>query len=866
MPDRPHLALGNPVTIAQRSSAPGGPPRGLHLPSGSRQRARLGPRFEAIRLELESQRLALQATAAGIAPELVLVLEVVGSIEHFERAVRRIEGLEWLSEWQDEGIPPDEDFYLEDDHTRPLGGTAFLVLTNQSALEELLRLWRRHQRSREDRFERGLGRFKELFNLLRDVRIWGPLDRLRETGAIADWNVRLQASQPEVRAEIELWFRGTPEARAAAAGRVRSLVATAGGTVSSECQIPEIRYHALLASIPAAEARRIAASQDTELVSCSDVMFLRAMGQCAVNTSSDSERMDLSSRVQADGDALGAPTVALFDGLPMEQHDVLKNRLVIDDPDGWASRYPVAHRSHGTAMASCILHGDLGAVEPALTRKLYIRPILFPAPVAFDGEVREHVPEDQLPLDLFYRAVRRLFEGEGEVPAVAPTVRVISLSVCDAVRILDRTMSPWGRLIDLLAWKYKVLFVLSAGNHGDDLELATPRTGFDFAGMPDADLQRLALGALKEQRWKRRLLSPAEAMNALTIGALQSDASSVVPAGTRLRDPMANPALPSPISANGLGYGKCIKPDVLFPGGRVFYRERPGTAHEHATLVGARHPRGPGVRTACPGRVQGDTAETTHGCGTSYGAALASRTAARVYDALSAESLLIDGSEAVQLKTLIAHGASWGQAYSLIGEATGDSRDVTRVAGYGGVEEARCLASTDKRVTLLWAGSIGFEEAHKHAVPLPNALAGVRAWRRLIVTLGWLSPINPAHQSHRQAALWFDSINADRNQLLAERLGPEQHHYAVRRGTLQHEVLEGVRAAAFRADDQLEIQVNSRKVDSEPRAADRATRIPYALAVTLEVAEEGLIAIYNEIATRLQARVRVGAERRVPLT
>src|SRR4051812_33244338 len=97
MPDRPHVLLGEPTRLDTRSSAPGGPPPRLHFPSATRQTARLRSRFDAVARALESQRLAVQTTVAGIAPELVLVLEVAGSIDHFERAVRRIEGLEWLS-------------------------------------------------------------------------------------------------------------------------------------------------------------------------------------------------------------------------------------------------------------------------------------------------------------------------------------------------------------------------------------------------------------------------------------------------------------------------------------------------------------------------------------------------------------------------------------------------------------------------------------------------------------------------------------------------------------------------------------------------------------------------------------------------
>jgi hypothetical protein len=42
---------------------------------------------------------------------------------------------------------------------------------------------------------------------------------------------------------------------------------------------------------------------------------------------------------------------ALMDGLPMENHPQLLGRLLVDDPDGWASTYPVIDRKHGTGIA-----------------------------------------------------------------------------------------------------------------------------------------------------------------------------------------------------------------------------------------------------------------------------------------------------------------------------------------------------------------------------------------------------------------------------------------------------------------------------------------------------------------------------------
>src|SRR5690606_28802956 len=111
---------------------------------------------------------------------------------------------------------------------------------------------------------------------------------------------------------------------------------------------------------------------------------------------------------------------------------------------------------HGTTMASLIIHGELDSQETPLRRPLYTRPIMKPNPYAF-GIRSEHIPEDILPVDLIHRAVRRIFEGDGDEGPVAPNVKVINISIGDLSRPFDRQMSPWAKLLDFLSLKYNVL-------------------------------------------------------------------------------------------------------------------------------------------------------------------------------------------------------------------------------------------------------------------------------------------------------------------------------------------------------------------------------------------------------------------------
>src|ERR1039457_3099378 len=78
---------------------------------------------------------------------------------------------------------------------------------------------------------------------------------------------------------------------------------------------------------------------------------------------------------------------------------------------------------------------------------------------------KEQVIGNRLLTDLLHRAIRRIVVGEDGRDPIAPSIRIINLSIGAESRALVRRVSPLGRLIDWLAVEYNLLFVVSAGNH-----------------------------------------------------------------------------------------------------------------------------------------------------------------------------------------------------------------------------------------------------------------------------------------------------------------------------------------------------------------------------------------------------------------
>jgi hypothetical protein len=337
-------------------------------------------------------------------------------------------------------------------------------------------------------------------------------------------------------------------------------------------------------------------------------MFFRPSGQSVMPPYG---QPDLQSPVAAPPTVMptGDPTVALLDGLPLENHARLVGRLRVDDPDGYAAAYAASEREHGTTMASIILHGDLNAPRAPLTRPLYQRPILRPDPQPWNSARDERIPYGVNPLDLTHRAVRRLFESDGETPPVAPTVRIISFSVCDRLQQFHSAVSAWGRLLDWLAVKYNVLICVSAGNHTGALELDVPRTA--FAGLSPQDREAETLKALQRDLRLRRILAPADSINAVTVGAWHRDFGAVLDLPHRLNLLPTEP-LASPVSGLGCGFRNSTKPDILLPGGRQFYSERLGNSHSKATLDIAPATVAPGILAASPSSVPGQADREKH--------------------------------------------------------------------------------------------------------------------------------------------------------------------------------------------------------------------------------------------------------------
>jgi hypothetical protein len=465
----------------------------------------------------------------------------------------------------------------------------------------------------------------------------------------------------------------------------------------------------------------------------------------------------------------------------------------------------------------------------------------------------ENVPENVLFVDQLHIAVRNLYEAVSGNPT-APSVRIINLSIGIKTRPFYNLVSPLAKLLDWLSFKYKILFIVSAGNYTDDIDFDLPFA--EFRSLPDDKKNKTIMAVLAKRANSQKIIAPAESINALTVGALFSDGSSGQRLGTGQVIPCTH-IVPNPVSAVGRGINHSIKPDLLISGGGNLLSEDMVNHNLARWRKGAcTYP--PGILSAKP---FGPTQERSVGYtfGTSDAAAILSHNALLCYDVLdeifkNEEKNLPQEYVALLLKAMLVHGCKREEVTtSVICEALGISAinrsiypdKVHRFTGYGVPNIERVMECAKNRVTLIGYDELKKDSAHVYSVPIPFDFNTSRIVRNLTITLASFTHIKPAYKKYRQSQIWFTFENG--GDLIGKRLDASDK--AVVRGTLQHERYSSEEISTWNQEDLLRIKVNCRE-DAEGLTEN----VPYALFVSFEITSKTDIDVYARVRERILLR------------
>ncbi|MFM2045124.1 MAG: hypothetical protein RLY86_3700, partial [Pseudomonadota bacterium] len=407
-------------------------------------------------LQRDDGGLSLRTDPTALAPECLLVFEAKGPVVNMARAVNGIAGLELVDE---------EEWAGEKGET----SVAYLMVPDQRALGNILSLWDRWQSGRD--LGSGNAPWRDLFKLLKDLRRWGPNDRLDTSDhsglqVIAD---RLSDDEDMAGIEIELVYSNTERA-SAFSQYVSTYIYKCGGSILSRKRIEEINYDGILALVTGRELKLILKHSQDTLATAEEIRHIRPQSQAASVTKEDA-KVEI---VDAGAAQIGLPILAMIDGATVAGHPLLADRTRVEDVFDLdtAAATPVENRQHGTAMASLIVHGDLN--DP--NRLPLPRQICTVPAMRWNG-YEEELPANRLIIDLVYQAVLHL---RGLTDA---DILIINLSLGNTRRPFHGRMSPWARLLDWLACEYGILFIVSAGNKEESFPVSayTTRTALEDA-------------------------------------------------------------------------------------------------------------------------------------------------------------------------------------------------------------------------------------------------------------------------------------------------------------------------------------------------------------------------------------------------
>lgn len=270
---------------------------------------------------------------------------------------------------------------------------------------------------------------------------------------------------------------------------------------------------------------------------------------------------------------------------------------------------------------------------------------------------------------------------------------------------------------------------------------------------------------------------------------------------------------------------------------------------------------------AAPGR-GGATNSTVFVNGTSHATALVTREASRLFDLLESDNR--DPEDAplpdpqyhpLLVRALLAHASSWDVWKDSLRNDLGLNgqdarRQLTALLGYGRLDLSRLGEAASNRAVLIAGGQIARNERHSYGFPLPPSLRAKAEWHRFTITLAFMAPTVGHLTRYRSAKVYFSTpdtalVGGDRT---------DAEHNAVRRGSLQHEIVQGTRSMSFVDGDDFPIHVEWMDDAQRLRAG---TTIRYALVVSAEAAEQTSNVIHDEVRAILRVRARERARDRI---
>ena len=523
-----------------------------------------------------------------------------------------------------------------------------------------------------------------------------------------------------------------------------------------------------------------------------------------------------------------APVLTILDSGITGEHPLLKPALVETagflNPSTDVADGP-GHPGHGTKVAGVSLYGHL---EPLTQAGQFIPEIRLGSAKIFQdsGENMTTFVENAIE-----RAVKHFVN--------VYECRLFNLSYGDANKVYDgRHLRGLAYTLDRLSRDLNVLFFVSTGNHQQH---QLPPTDQVIGRYPHYLLEDAA-----------RLLDPAPALNAVTVGGLAKFEASTQAQlhPSSIEDvPIARKDQPSPFTRSGPSINGAIKPDFVEHAGNTA-----------VTRFARLDERGLGVLTLHSGYASGSL--FTEDIGTSFAAPALANKAARLLRKNP-------GTSAHLLRALLGAHAHWPQASRDLVAPTGKSEEsakLLRLVGHGEVDESALHRSNEDCVTLIDQRAIEKDQHRFYALPIPDAFWRGRGVRTISVAMAYTPAVRTTRLDYRATKLRFWFVLADdREEVLQafqrgrqEGLSERNTNRWLSSTSRNPGTLQVSRWEFRRRPEKRQAFVVLGRQDANWNSNGQEESEPYALCARLDVraVAEAQVDLYNEVRAQLQARAQ----------
>ncbi|AOZ00889.1 serine protease [Cupriavidus sp. USMAHM13] len=457
---------------------------------------------------------------------------------------------------------------------------------------------------------------------------------------------------------------------------------------------------------------RVSAQQLTALLNYRDVRLVDLPAQFGFGI--DVFQVDVNELPAVQPVPEGAPGICVLDTGLAAAHPLLGP--AVGDTANFVERgeATVDTDGHGTRVAGLALYGSITEC---------MRDGFQPTLRLFAGKVFGNDGRDQT------RFVEKAVDEAVRYFHETYRCKVFCLAYGDRNKIYDgRHIRGLAYTLDRLSRDLDVLFVVPTGNLLDH-------------DLPDDALEDYP-GYLMQAAY--RLLDPATAVNAITVGGLaefeQDHDAQRYP--ERLEtSPLARRNQPSPFTRVGPSIAGAIKPEFVAYGGNM--------AHHH--LRRRRTTQRLGVISTSSRFAEGRLFDDAPG--TSFAAPQVANLAATVL------RYLPHASANTIRAVLGAHSRMPGEADTLLGE-----NDAAKLAlcGYGRIDSRHLFESADGAVTLLGEDAIATDHHHFYELLLPDDFwHGRRRTREVSVALAYCPDVKTTRIGYRAVKLSFNMVEAD---------------------------------------------------------------------------------------------------------